>query len=211
MRQGDHVFSTAGEAIGSLRAKLDSIPNGPVPGDQQAEVKELLINAWKWLEGRDEQSTDAGKLDRVENLQWQSPILTFVLERHGATVLGSISAALHRWEVNLDTSQAVIVEHRERQLKPKDRQLDVQAIAEEVIDAIINHQERPWLKWRAANQVQVEIGRLIQETNAQTTSARRKRFRKVLADRLAHEGWTSPNSNFFEKREQAHENRFHER
>lgn len=109
------------EAINKLRAMLNTIPSGLIPSDQQQEVKRLLEEAWEGLNGSDEQSTDAYKLDRAENLTWDPPWLTFVLERHGAAKFGSSRAALHCWGVNLNTLSASISKIGWRKLKPREK------------------------------------------------------------------------------------------
>jgi hypothetical protein len=185
------------------KSKVKQHAQWPVPSDQQQEVKKRLAEAWEWLEGCDEQRTEAYKLDRAENLRWQSPTLSFVLERHGATVRGSTRAELHHWEVNLDKRQASIVGHGRRQLRPQAARMDAEAIAAKVAASIISHRKQPWLKWNGAEEVRVVTSRLIPPTNPQTSSGRRKRFRDALLRRLAPEGWTSPRPNFYKKREPA--------
>jgi hypothetical protein len=105
--------------------------------------------------------------------------------------------------VNLDKRRAYIVEHRWRQRLPQAARLDIESIVSKAAAAIISHRTEPWLKWNGADEVRVEISLLIPETNAQTTSARRKRFRDALLRRLGPQGWTSPKPNFYKKREPA--------
>jgi hypothetical protein len=193
----------AEDAINNLRAKLESMPNGSVPSDQQQEVKKLLAEAWELLEGSDQESTDANKLSRAENLRWQSPTLSFLLERHGATIHGSTRAELHHWEVNLEKRQASIVKRGRRQVLAQAARMDVEAIAAAVADSIISLREQPWLKWNGTDEVRVVISQVIPTTKAQTTSNRRKRFRDALLKRLAPKGWTSPKPNFYNNREPA--------
>jgi hypothetical protein len=187
-------MSPAEQAIGNLRATLDRIAIGPVSSDQEDLVRRSLAEAWEHLPGSDEESTDAYKLHRAENLQWQPPILSFVLERHGGTVVGSSRAALHNWEADLNLRQARIVRLGRRQLTSQDERLNVKPLAEEVAKAIIKHRSKRWLNWKEANQVQIDIGELIPATNAQTTAGRRKRFHDALTTRLAVEGW-APSTN----------------
>jgi hypothetical protein len=193
----------AKEVINNLRAKLHSLPNGSVPSDQQEEVKKLLAEAWEFLEGSDQESTDADKISRAEDLRSQSPTLSFLLERHGATIHGSTRAELHHWEVNLDKRQASIVKRERRQVLPQAAGMDVEAMAAKAAASIINHRKQPWLTWKGAGEVRVVISQLIPPTNPQTTSGRRKRFRDALLRRLAPQGWTSHKPNLYKKTEPA--------
>ena len=54
-------------------------------------------------------------IGRMENVEWHPPILTFLIERHGGTVLGSARAELQRWTVDLDRRTATCerVGHRQ--------------------------------------------------------------------------------------------------
>jgi hypothetical protein len=45
-------------------------------------------------------------VSRAEELSWNPPILSFTIERHGATARGSSRAELHEWTVNLHEGTA---------------------------------------------------------------------------------------------------------
>ena len=48
------------------------------------------------------------KLDRIEDLQWDPPELSFITERHGAMVVGESSREeIQSWTVNLDALTAM--------------------------------------------------------------------------------------------------------
>ncbi len=179
-----------------LECILDRIPSGTITGEQKLAVLRAMENAWDSFIGSDDESTWSSKIYRAESLQWQPPLLEFILERHGATVNGSTRADKHYWRVNVETGEANIYKRGKRQLEPISRPLKVEPIAEKVADAIINHREEPWLTWKDSSRVQVKISLLIPDTNPQTTSARRKRFRSALAELLKIAGWTElkPNS-----------------
>jgi hypothetical protein len=52
----------------------------------------LLAGCWHQFEGARAQGMNASKLARMEAVRWEPPILSFTIERHGATALGSTRA-----------------------------------------------------------------------------------------------------------------------
>src|SRR5689334_18312593 len=120
------------DPVASLRLVLHKILSGSITGEQESEVVKALEAAWTSLPGHDDQSTDSSKIHRAENLRWESPVLKFILERHGATVNGSSRAELHHWRVNLDACHAKIIKRGRRQLEPMARPLKAGPIAEKV-------------------------------------------------------------------------------
>ncbi len=93
------------QELDDLRLYLSTLPPGPVP-----DIEGLLARlkpAWHHLEGSESNSMAAYKLDRIEDPDWAPPILSFVVDRHGATVLGSTRGELQHWTVNLDTDEAI--------------------------------------------------------------------------------------------------------
>lgn len=141
----------------------------------------------------------AGKVYRLENLVWDPPILSFEMERHGGTVLGSSRADVQAWTVNLDTlcvSSCIVGHH---QLRPMDKRLDTASLASEIAALIENKTTDSRLTWLASTRVRVSIRDTIPETNFKTIQSRRKRFRSQLADLLKQGGWypvtgTTPNT-----------------
>ncbi|MFY9987545.1 MAG: hypothetical protein WAK31_22500 [Chthoniobacterales bacterium] len=103
------MSTDADQTIGALRVALNSRPAGEICNNEKEQIKMLLSEAWELFDGHDQGATDAYKLYRAEKLQWQSPTLSFLLERHGRTNMGSTRADLQYWEVDLDTRQASIV------------------------------------------------------------------------------------------------------
>jgi hypothetical protein len=84
-------------AVQALSAYLNSFPANAVKfiDESKPKILELLKDSWPWLKGSDEAKTFTNKLFRAENLRWKRPILTFQLERHGATINGSSRAEFH--------------------------------------------------------------------------------------------------------------------
>src|SRR5690348_5902553 len=133
-----------GTALNELREHLRNATPGGLNGDRL--LPEILANCWDELHPAE--STSADKLYRLEQRVWQPPILTFVLERHGATCLGSSRAALHKWTVEISSGVALCdSSFSSRQLGSADERLDVRTPAQEVASAIRALAEDPRLKW----------------------------------------------------------------
>lgn len=171
-----------------LKTYLRGLPPGPV--NDKPKLIELLTAAWESLEGMDSEKTYCWKLSRLETPIWDPPKLSFDLERHGGTVLGSTRAEVHHWEIDIERATKDVVSKSVRQVRATDKRLDVKSLAAEVASAIVSvHLQDSRIKWLADGKVQVNIGSLIPKTNTQTTAGRRRRFYKALDELLAEEGW----------------------
>lgn len=92
-----------------LKSFLSKIKEGSLSADQKMQIIPLLKDAWNDMSGTDTTSLHAFKLERIENVVWHPPKLTFKIERHGQTVCGSTRASLHTWEVDIEKAKAYIV------------------------------------------------------------------------------------------------------
>ena len=67
---------------------LQSLQPGRVPNT--TELEKHLAASWSEFDGSEAEGMAAYKLDdRIEDIEWDAPILSFIIVRHGATVLGS--------------------------------------------------------------------------------------------------------------------------
>lgn len=178
-----------------------------VPGEivDTGDVERLLALAWDDLV-RDEGGMRPDKLlGRMERVVWKPPTLTFVIERHGATVMGSSRAEMQAWAIDLERGTACCETKGYRQVAPRQRPLDVNPLADEVADVILQHAEDARLKWVNQGTVRVKIGVILPKGSAvkETLAKRRKRFRVALAERLAREGWVQISANKYEKAKMA--------
>ncbi|HOD52829.1 MAG TPA: hypothetical protein PKJ78_22580, partial [Candidatus Hydrogenedentes bacterium] len=112
---------------------------------------------------------------------------------------GSTRAEIQRWEVNLETLETSCDTVGRRQLVPMDKRLNTTKLAAEIAALIVSNTEDERLKWLGTDKVRVNISEVIPETYAETTIARRKRFRQQLTAELAKQGWepvlhTTPNT-----------------
>jgi hypothetical protein len=139
----------------------------------------------------------ARKLDRAEKFWWKPPVLTFTIERHGATVLGSSRADLQRWELNLTTRDAECSKESYRQIHPATPKLDVKPIASRVCETIREGSgsnsdlvQNGVVVWKGDDEVWVYHGKLIPGGGyQQTVAGRRKRFRDELTNVMRSLDW----------------------
>jgi hypothetical protein len=183
--------------VQTLLDELKNTPPGPIEAGACDKIINLLAACWSELKGANDTSMAAWKLHRAEDLSWNPPVLSFMIERHGATVLGSSRAELHEWTVNLDLETAGCAEGRYRQLRPTAPRLNVKPIVARVCDAV---QQGPAatcelvkdgiVVWNGDNRLSIKHGALIPGGGyEQTVAGRRRRFRNELECRMKDIGW----------------------
>jgi hypothetical protein len=174
---------------------LKSLQVGPVTGN----IEYHLSSCWEHFERDDEGMSSNKLLGRMEDIYWNPPILTFVIERHGGTALGSTRAELQQWELNMNKRTATCQEIGYRQIYPKQAKIDVSPIAKEIAQLIITHQKDERLKWNKNGDVSIQIGRILPEGSAvtRTLAGRRKRLRKQIDELLINEGWKKVRENVY--------------
>jgi len=157
----------------------------------------LLQEAWPEIGGSDQEAMATHKLARLEDPAWDAPVLSFTMERHGGTALGSSRAELQRWYVNLDSREAEVGPAGVRQLRDQNPRLDVRPLAREVAAAINAMTDDPRVKWLEVGGRKVAqpvLSRIIPNDLSvpkQTAQGRRGRFRHALQEELAALGWES--------------------
>ena len=169
-------------------------PDTPIEGEIKNKILELLVECWATLAGSRDQSTKADKLYRAENLRWEAPFLSFVLERHAGTVNGSTRAELHYWQVHVVSGDARILRIGHRQLSAMDKRMNTLAVAQETARLIQLKGEHRTLKWiEPGVYVIVIIGEVIPATFKQTTESRRAAYSDKLSVIMRELGWTRSN------------------
>jgi len=187
--------------INELRTAVKGLPEGKLKGDDYHTVLSLLTNCWSELQKEDDSSMNAHKLYRAEELSFHPPAtLSFLMERHGQTVLGSVYADLHEWSVDLESATAFCNKYYgKRVVGEKDKPLKVKPLVEEVANNIFNHGSK-FVEWKSDTKVRVLISEIIPETVKQTTAERRKRFRCELEEIITSQGWKKTKAyNVYEK------------
>ncbi len=184
----------------SLKELLISVPSGAVLDTNGLD--RLLADCWDDLEGAYGGGMEASKLlGRTEFIDWQPPILTFVIERHCGTVCGSTRAELQHWEVDVERMTATIVKTGLRQVAPMARRVSVTPMAQEVAEAIIQGLSDQRLRWLGGDCVHVVTSRLFPATSGckRTIEGRRRRLANQVAESLAEHGWESIGQNRFRR------------
>jgi hypothetical protein len=183
-----------------LKDYLDGLEPGPV---EDTTTLELLLADIRDDLGGDHGGMAGQKLvGRMKQTEWNSPVLTFLIERHGGTVLGSTRAELQRWSVDLEHQTATCQRTGNRQLSPMAKRVDVGFIADEIADRIVVGEADDRLSWLGDGRVRVEVGRISVGGSGfkQTVQGRRKRLREALIDRLSTKGWAHLGRNAFHRR-----------
>jgi hypothetical protein len=185
-------------AIESIRQHCASLPPGPVA--DVPTIERRLAAVWDELSG-DDGGMEAHKLSRMENPIWNPPVLTFQIERHGGTVLGSSRAEVQEWTVDLQSMTASVKVAGRRQISPLKPKLDVNSIAADLCSAILTGKQDDRLKWDGTSKVRVLMGKVLPERSAvkATLAYRRKRLRNELTRLLAPEGWKCVRPNDYER------------
>jgi len=114
-----------------LLTYLKQTPEGEIA--DTAELEELLAGCWEKFDGDYGGMEPHKLLGRMENVLWRPPILEFVIERHGGTVMGSSRAELQYWAVDLEHKSVTTYVEGYQQISPRAAPLDVKSIAEEII------------------------------------------------------------------------------
>ena len=106
-----------------------------------ADLERLLADCWQEFNGDDGGMTGDKLLGRMEEVVWEPPILSFTIERHGGTVLGSSRAKLQEWMLDMASMTARCAQARFRQVETRQPRLNVVPLAEEVANAIFQRRE----------------------------------------------------------------------
>jgi hypothetical protein len=185
--------------IQELRSYLFSLTRTQVV-DDVVKLETLMAECWDEFEGGYETGMTGNKLlGRMEEIEWNPPILSFNIDRHGATIMGSSRAYIQKWYANVEEVSARFEEVSYRQILPKQHRVDVNPLAEEIARKITEFQENDSLKRYDNGSVQVLMGKVIPEAGSpkQTINGRRKRFRKALDKMLSDAGWIVVRANVY--------------
>jgi hypothetical protein len=189
--------------IDNLRSVLNGFAPGPIPS--ATEVERALADCWHEFVGNDDHGMESYKLiGRMEQIEWRPPILSFTIERHGGTVLGSTRAELHHWKVNLDemTAHCSIAGHRTvGPISKPVRQYELRLVAQEIAELIRQGTTDHRLIWKDSDTVHVVIEQIIPTKSgvARTIQGRHKRLRQALEEVLAKDGWQHVGRNVFKR------------
>ena len=171
-----------------LREHLAAVPAGTV--GEVKPIEKLLAETWDEFEGGDKGGMVAYKvLGRTEKMEWNPPVLTFDLERHGATARGSTRAEIQSWTLNTADSTASVAGGRLRQVYARSPNWDAKAVAHEIAQLVIANEEDERLIWNPKGHVRPDIGNIVPGDNKQTREGRSRRFWEALLAELLPHGW----------------------
>lgn len=118
----------------------------------------------------------AYKLERLEEPTWMPPLLSFVVERHGGTVLGSTRAELQKWWVDPFKAEVVLSKGGWRQLYPMSPRLNVGPLADRVAELVLSGMDDTgssgrridlrWEWWSAGSSRTKDPGRPLRHAGA---------------------------------------------
>jgi hypothetical protein len=74
----------------------------PGPIEETTHHERLLSEVWDDLGGDEGGMTGQKLVGRMKHIEWHPPVLSFSIERHGGTVLGSTRAEVQQWCVDID-------------------------------------------------------------------------------------------------------------
>ena len=177
---------------------LELINAGPISDSSKLEC--LLSGCWEKFDGSSAESMHGDKLlNRMENVRWEPPILTFDIERHGGTVMGSTRAEIHSWEVDTNNQTARRGKAGHRQCKPMAPRLDVVPLAREIAGLIAERKSDERLKCNDDGSVRILIGKILPDGSAakETVAGRRKRFRQAIKQHLEEKNWHLVRANVY--------------
>jgi hypothetical protein len=175
--------------IQNLKQFLEDKEPGPVSEEFQGELKNLLASCWYVFDGSTENKMSMSKVYRMESPEWDPPFLSFTIERHGGTALGSSRAELQRWKLNIDEKSAVCGPCGYRQVSPRSAPWKAEPVGEELAGLILKGKKDPRLKWYDKGKVEVLNSVFIPDGPKMTTEGRRKRLYAALERILVPAGW----------------------
>jgi hypothetical protein len=174
-----------------LRELLQTVKPGLI--EDTYAINTLMYESWDYFDGSSAQGMNRDKLFcRVEDLEWDPPCLTFVIERHGAMVVGgSIKKEKQHWTLDLDEFTARCAKAGYRLNEPRQPNLDLEPLVEKVVEAVKSGRDARFLRWRDPQHVLVDVSAVLPYTpNKETQNGRSKRFRAKLFPALERLGWS---------------------
>lgn len=184
------MTKTSENIMERLRQFLQKIPPGTIPAERQPDLWSVLYDVWDKIEGGAKGKMTKDKIYRAKTMEWSPPILSFVVGRHGAFVNGSSKEEFVGWNVDVSTGKAVSYDNGYRQLRPKDRILDVKVLVANIVTALSSGQDHGAITRKSDAEIALHVGVIIPDVwPKQTVAGRRKRFRTELVKMMAIHGW----------------------
>jgi hypothetical protein len=181
---------------------LNSLPQGVIQDQDIETIEKYLAESWEQLDDSSATKMHGFKLKRgIENVEWNPPILSFIIERHGGTVMGSSRAERQIWEIDIIQKKVHCGTVGYRQIYERQSNLNVELLAKDVFKLIIEGKKDDRFKWNKDGSVRIQIGKIneLSESSAvkQTLAGRRKRFRTSMDGLMNKEGWQKLKINLY--------------
>jgi len=188
------------EPLKELQEFFCRLEPGQIRGENSSKIERLLFENWHSFEDHEWGKLEGYKiLHRMETPDWNPPNFSFVIERHGATVGGSIWAHLQKYILDIPNLKVIDVQEiGKRQVgkrNPSWKAKDVEATANEIAELISKGVDDPRLKWTKAGKGKVRpvMDQIIPDYASLprwTADIRRKRFNDALTTKLDALGWS---------------------
>lgn len=187
-------------AFDELHRHCAALPPGPVA--DVPTLRRLLADAWNSFVSDDGGMEPYKLLNRMEAVTWNSPILSFRIERHGGTALGSSRAEMQHWELDLEKMAAILTKTGHRQLRPMVKRIYMKPLVVRILDAVRSSKEDDVVCWYDDGRVFVKTTTIFPTGSAvrMTLEGRRKRLRDAVAGVLMKEGWERLGADCFKRR-----------
>lgn len=175
--------------LDSLRSFLSKVQPGRIGVTH--DLEQHLARSWEELSGEVGNMEGSKVIGRIEHVTWSPPILTFTIERHGGTVLGSVYAATQYWTVDIANGTASLEPGESRLVGARERPLRIEPLTEEVVKLVVSGKDDPRLKWHSASKVRVLISKILPKgpTAQKTLIGRRRRLARAIEESLSIHGW----------------------
>lgn len=184
------MTKTSENIMERLQQFLQKIPAGTIFAERQPDLWGVLYNTWDEIEGSAEGKMTKDKIYRAKTMEWSPPILSFVVDRHGAFVQGSSKEELVGWDIDVSTGKAVSYAKGYRQLRPQQKILDVKVLVTDIVTALSSGLDHAAFTRKSDAEIEVHVGVIIPDVwPKQTVAGRRKRFRTELVKMMAIHGW----------------------
>lgn len=183
----------------SLKTYLSTVRPGNIADVH--ELERIVAAHWDELSSNGDGGMESYKLlNRMESVTWKPSILSFTIERHGGTALGSTRAELQHWEIDVERETATMASTGNRQLAPMASRLPIKSIAVELSRAIIDGKEDDRVR-RQGDELVVLASDIFPKGSGfnRTVESRRQGLCKHVANMIEEYGWSKVGWNRFRK------------
>jgi hypothetical protein len=180
--------------LNDLQRVMSEVAAGRVKAKDVTKIKDILVKAWGTLKVVGAGDIDGDYLNRhLSFVVWYPPLLSlFVFNRsYGTNVIHS-----QRWTVNVDTSEASLVDDlKYRDIPFLNRPFRGGPTAIEIANAILETEPNRNLTWMEDGRVEVMVAVVVDKKVYQSSfDTRRRGFWDALEERLRPSGWTRASS-----------------